>query len=130
MRICRQYKFCKVLTRICLKSKDPKERTDANGLKKNIEKFDFIVFIVIWERLLLTINAASRTLQSVEIDLSAATRLLSMAFGELTYMRDSWETLLTTAQAISAKWKITPEIGVVRHKRTKKFFDELHSDEL
>ena len=50
----------------------------------SMEKFEFIVFIVIWERLLLTFNSASRTLQTVEIDLSAATTLLSMALGELT----------------------------------------------
>ena len=54
-----------------------------------MEKFEFIVFIVIWERLLLTFNSASRTLQTVEIDLSAATTLLSMALGELAYIRDS-----------------------------------------
>ena len=119
----------KVLTRICLESKDSKERSDATGLKHNMEKFEFILFIIIWERLLLTINSASRALQSVEIDLSAATRLLSMAFDELAFMRDSWETIITTAKTISAIWKIAPQFHVVRKRRTKKFFDELNSDE-
>ena len=32
-----------------------------------MKKFEFIVFIIIWERLLLIINCASRVLQSVEI---------------------------------------------------------------
>jgi hypothetical protein len=94
-----------------------------------MEKFEVILFIIIWEQLLLTINSASRALQSVEIDLSAATRLLSMAFDELAFMRDSWETIITTAKTISAIWKIAPQFHVVRKRRTKKFFDELNSDE-
>jgi hypothetical protein len=60
----------KVLTRICLKSNDVKERTDASSLKCNMDKFEFIVFIIIWERLLLAINSASSALQAVNTDLS------------------------------------------------------------
>ena len=79
--------------------------------------------------MLLTINSASRALQSVEIDLSAATILLSMAFDELAFICDSWETIITTAKTISVNWKNEPQFHVLRKRRTKKFFDELNSDE-
>ena len=74
----------KVFTRISLESKDIYRTDKPVSSPLSMEKFEFIVFIVIWERLLLTFNSASRTLQTVEIDLSAATTLLSMALGELT----------------------------------------------
>jgi hypothetical protein len=112
-----------------LESKDAKERSDASGLKRSMEKFEFIVFIVIWERLLLAINSASSALQAVETDLSCATWLLSMAFGEVTYMRNSWESIITTAGAMSAVWKIPPQFYVGRKRRRMKFFDELSNDE-
>jgi len=38
-------------------------------LKHDMEKYEFIVFIIIWERLLLAINSASCALQAVEVDL-------------------------------------------------------------
>ena len=37
----------KVLMRIILTSKDSKERADATALKKNIDNFNFIVYIII-----------------------------------------------------------------------------------
>ena len=42
-----------------------------------------------------------------------------MAFGELTDMRDSWESIITKARAISGIWKITPKFSVVRNRRTR-----------
>ena len=43
-------------------------------------------------------------------------------------MRDSWDTIITTAEAIATIWKITPKFTVARKRYTKKFFDELNSD--
>jgi len=59
----------KVLARICLESKDANERSDARTLKHNMDKYEFIVFIIIWERLLLVINSASGAHQALEVDL-------------------------------------------------------------
>ena len=41
----------------------------------------------------LTVSA-SCALQAVEVDLSSATRLLSMALGKLRYIRASWESTI------------------------------------
>ena len=44
-------------------------------------------------------------------------------------MRDSWDTIITTAEATATIWKITPKFTVARKRYTKKFFDELNSDD-
>ena len=85
----------KVITRISLESKDPKERSEAISLKKNLENFEFIVFVVIWERILSSLNKASLQLQSVQIDMSVAVRLLSMAADDMRKLRNSWESVLS-----------------------------------
>ena len=79
----------KVMCQIILLSKNKKERDDACALKKKMESFEFVVFIVLWERVLNCINKASLELQSKAMDLSRASRLLSMAHGEMTYLRNS-----------------------------------------
>lgn len=94
-----------------------------------MEKFEFIVFIVIWERLLIAIHKASQELQSVQMDLSVAVRLLSMAVGELQYLRNSWTSVTVTATALAAEWGVSCQFTQQRVKRTKKFFDELASDQ-
>ena len=99
----------KVLMRIILTSKDSKERADATALKKNIDNFNFIVCIIIWERILTSLHRVSQKLQAINTDLSASVRLLSAAHGELQYLRDSWDSVLLSATAMSSSWGIKPE---------------------
>ncbi|CAB3994722.1 zinc finger MYM-type 1-like [Paramuricea clavata] len=73
----------KRLTVISLTSKDKKERDEAVGIKKNIAKIDFIINLVLWERILSCTNSTSKELQSKSVDLSAASRLLSISLSEL-----------------------------------------------
>lgn len=70
----------KRLTVISLTNKDKKERDEAVGIKKNIAKIDFIINRVLWERILSCTNSTSKELQSKSVDLSAASRLLSIKF--------------------------------------------------
>jgi len=118
----------KVLMRIILTSKDSKERADATALKKNIDSFNFVVCIIIWERILTSLHRISQKLQATNTDLSASVRLLSAAHGELQYLRDSWDSVLLSANAMSSFWRIKAEFTDKRQRRTKKFHDELSSD--
>ena len=59
-----------------------------------MENFKFLLFLVIWEQILIPMNKASKALQQKEIDLLASTHLLSMAYGELQNLRDSWDSLM------------------------------------
>ncbi|CAB4034554.1 Hypothetical predicted protein, partial [Paramuricea clavata] len=69
----------RVLTRLSLTSTNKAEREDAKQLKNKIDKLEFVIFIVMWERVLRAINSASKELQSQKIDLSVASRLLNCA---------------------------------------------------
>ena len=98
----------KVLTKISLTSDNSKERAIAVGLRKKMESYEFIVFIVFWERVLRAFNNTSRELQSPKMDLSAASRLLNITKNELQHLRDNYQSVLDTASAIALSWNITP----------------------
>jgi len=53
----------KVLSRISLESTNSKESSGASGLRKRMGTYEFIVSVVVWERVLVTINKASVELQ-------------------------------------------------------------------
>ncbi len=119
----------KVLCKISLTSNSTKERADANGLRKKIETFEFLVFLVFWERLLLVIDRASRELQSSEMDLGRAAILLRMAMKDLEFLRSDWKSITLTASAIAINWKVEARFVEKRAWKIKKFYDELSNDE-
>ncbi|CAB3998108.1 zinc finger MYM-type 1-like [Paramuricea clavata] len=67
-------------------------------------------------------------LQSKSVDLSAASRLLSISLSELRYLRNSWESVRMIANALAASWGIPIEFEKRRKRGVKQFFDELASD--
>ena len=83
-----------MLTRIVLTSKENKERSEAYGLKKTIETFDFIVCIVMWACILTSLLIVSQKLQTINNDLSISVRLFSAARDDLLYVRGSWKNIL------------------------------------
>ena len=105
------------MTKLSLKSGDSKERVIATGLRKKMESYEFIVFIVFWERILRAFNNTSRELQSPKMDLSAASRLLNITKKELQNLRDNYQSVLDTASAIALSWNITPSF-----KHSRRYF--------
>ena len=73
-----------------------------------MESFKFIVFIVVWERVLRAFDKTSRELQSPKMDLSSAFRLLNCTPNELQHLRDNYVSVLDTAAAIALSWNIKP----------------------
>ena len=73
----------KVLTRISLTSDKTSERNTASKLRKDLDLFEFVMFIVLWEIILRAFNSSSKELQSPKMDLSAACRLLNCTKNEL-----------------------------------------------
>ena len=116
------------LTRLSLTSTNKAERDDAKTLKNKIDKLEFVIFIVMWERVLRAINNASRELQSQKIDLSAASRLLNCALSELVILRSSWNSVLLTATALAQSWSSSVTFENKRNRKTKRFFNELSTD--
>ena len=79
----------KALTRISLTSEKTHERYTAVELRKDLDSFEFVVFIVLWERIPRAFNSLSKALQSPRMDLSGACRLLNCTKNELQYIREN-----------------------------------------
>ena len=93
----------KVLTRISLTSDKTSERNTASKLRKDLDLFEFVMFIVLWEIILRAFNSSSKELQSPKMDLSAACRMLNCTENELQHIRESWDSVVETATAISVR---------------------------
>ncbi|CAB4036455.1 Hypothetical predicted protein, partial [Paramuricea clavata] len=118
----------RVLTRLSLTYTNKAEREDAKQLKNKIDKLEFVIFIVMWERVLRAINSASKELQSQKINLSVASRLLNCALSEHVILRSFWNSVLLTATALAQFWSSSVTFENKRNRKTKRFFDELSTD--
>ena len=78
----------KVLTRLILMS-EKKKRDDAKSLKEKMDSFEFVLFIVMWERILRAMNSTSKELQSPKLDLSVASRLMNCSISGIELLRNS-----------------------------------------
>ena len=96
----------KVLTRISLTSDKTSERNTASTLRKDLNLFEFVMFIVLWERILRAFNSSSKELQSLKMNLSAAYVLLNFTKNELQHIRENWDSVVETATAISRSWNV------------------------
>ena len=119
----------KILTRLAMTSTKKKERDDAKFLKEKMDSYEFILFIVIWERILRAINSTSKELQSPKLDFSIASRLLSCTVSELEILRGSWDSVRKTASALAESWSSSLTFTQRRRRRVKRLFDEWSEDE-
>ena len=53
----------KVLSKIVLTTEDKKERDKTRSLRQKLENFKFLLLLIIWESILITMNKASIALQ-------------------------------------------------------------------
>ena len=91
---------------ISLTSEKTHERNTAVKLRKYLDSFEFVVFIVLWERILRAFNSSSKEPQSPRMDLSGDCRLLNCTKNQLQYTRENWDAIVETATAISRSWNI------------------------
>ena len=105
----------KVLTRISLTSEKTNERNTAANLRRNMDSFELVVFIVLWERILRAFDSSSREFQSPKINLSAACRLLNCTKNVLQYSRENWDSVLGTDTAISRSWNVNATFSAQNH---------------
>ena len=119
----------KVLIRLILTSEKKKERDDAKSLKEKMDSFEFILFIVMWERILRAMNSTSKELQSPKLDLSVASRLMNCSISDIELRRNSWESVKMAASALTGSWCSSLEFTQKRNRKVKRFFDELSCDD-
>ena len=90
----------KVLTRLTLTSEKKKEMNDAKNLKEEMDSFEFVLFIVMWERILRAMDSTSKELMSPKLGLSVASRLMNCSISEIELLQNSWESVKMKASAL------------------------------
>ncbi len=120
----------KALLKISLISKDKDTRSDAEALYKHMNRFEFLTFLVMECKILEMTNLVSKQLQSKNIDLSYASKLLKIAFENIKELRNIFEKVVKETKVLAVSWKIDAEFQKKIPKRTKSFFDELSAHEI
>jgi len=119
----------KALSRIILTSKSKNERNEANALKKYMETFEFILNVIIQNKILNIIDIVSKCLQNINIDIEKASELLSNSLCNLENLRNQFDEIKSEAITIAEKWGINTSFSKIRNRQTKNFFDELCADQ-
>ncbi|XP_028417041.1 zinc finger MYM-type protein 1-like [Dendronephthya gigantea] len=118
-----------VLDNLKRKGKDNvKEREEAASLHLKLNKFEFVVMLIIWEKLLAAIQIASANLQSNKIDLSRSAKELERAMRKISGMRDKWDAIKMEAVKFALKVGVSCTFAFKRVRRVPRFYDEFASD--
>lgn len=118
----------KALTKVILCSSKLDERNEAEGIKKQIENYNFICTLVFQCKILQIINLTSKILQSKSVDLDNASNSLKNCYEQLKEYRCNFNDLLEEANIVAKSWSISTEFQNKRRKVVKRYFDELCTD--
>ncbi|CAB4015560.1 zinc finger MYM-type 1-like [Paramuricea clavata] len=111
------------------KGKDnAKERDKAGNLHRQMNRFEFVIMLIIWEKLLTAIQIASADLQLMKLDLCKAAKELERALCKVKGMRDKWNTIKMEAVKFALKVDVSFTFTFKRVGRVPRFFDEFASD--
>ena len=94
---------------------DPKCRSEALGLAKNMKDFQFLVTLVVWYDLLSQVNIASKMLQSCDMELDAAVSVLQKTVEFMTHYKDNG-----LASALIAAKELADELQMAEADKTFK----------
>ena len=110
------------------KEKDnAKERDEAGNLHRKMSKFEFVIMLIIWEKILTAIQIASADLQSVKMDLSKAAKELERALAKVKGMRDKWNSIKMEAVKFALRVGVSFTFTFKRKGGVPRFFDEFAS---
>src|SRR5678816_1474889 len=102
-------------------SKKSSERNEALGLRKQLENFEFILCLVLQSKVLESINAVSKILQSPNTDLQKATYLLGQAKSNLCELRHKFKDVVRKTTELAHYWNIEVKITSRRQIQLKSF---------
>ncbi|XP_042441417.1 zinc finger MYM-type protein 1 [Zingiber officinale] len=113
-------------------TEDPKTKSEAESLALyELEKFEFLLGVVIWYKLLFAINTVSKFLQSENMDIDAAIKLLQGIIIFLEEYRESgFDKAMVEAKEMATEMGIEAVFREKRVVRRKKQFDESSSTEI
>ena len=106
-----------------------KERDEAGNLHRKMNRFEFVIMLIIWEKLLTAIQIASADLQSMKMDLCKAAKELERALQcKVKGIRDKWNTIKMEAVKFALKVGVSFTFTFKRVGRVPRLFDEFASD--
>jgi len=112
-------------------SKDTSQRPatiyEAVALSKKIENLEFTFMLVLWTPILETFDMTSKSLQSVDIDLSSVVVLYKSLELYVSELRNNFDILLNEAMCICKKNIFSNKSK--RQSRRTVFFDESNAEE-
>jgi len=119
----------RTLTHLKFTGDRPAIRNEAGQILGNLTKMDFILPLFLWEKILRSVRAVSKLLQSKTVDLSVAVQLLESAVQTVASLRGEFEQMCQEARIFAAKWQVDAPFHDKRKRTVKKFIDELANDE-
>jgi uncharacterized protein YdiU (UPF0061 family) len=119
----------KILTKLSLTAVKADARQQASTLKKSISKFEFVFLLIIWEKILRHVRIVSKLMQAKDADLSLVTELLMTTDQHFRDMRVSFTSLHDEAKTYAEKYGVMSYLQDTRDRKTKRFHEELASDE-
>ncbi|XP_075507368.1 uncharacterized protein LOC142544189 [Primulina tabacum] len=113
-------------------SEDPKTKSEAESLALyELENFEFLLGVVIWYKLLHAINTVSKFLQSENMDIDVAIKLLQgiVLFLE-EFREDGYDKDMVKAKEMACEMGIEAVFREKRVIRRKKQFGESNNEEV
>jgi len=89
----------KALTKVILRSSKVDEQNEAEGIKKQIENYNFICNLVFQCKILQIINLTFKIIQSKSVDLNSASNLLKNCYEQLKEYRCNFNDLLEVGRS-------------------------------
>lgn len=94
---------------------DPKSISEAQSLVSALENFEFLFGLVIWDRILFTINKVSKRLQSKIVSMDTTLKHIE---GVISYFKkfrdDGFTTCMDGAKTLASKMEIEPKFATKR----------------
>ena len=108
---------------------DEKNQTkrEASALVAKLDTLESAMMTILWDRILGRFKATSDKLQTRDIDLATAVRLLQSLLSYVSTLRDQFTDLEESARPVSATQDYQYDIS--RRRKRKRFADESDDDE-
>ena len=112
-------------------SKDePKINSEAESLSKSIEKFEFLLGMVVWHDILFYVDMVSKKLQSKSTTIDTTIKQIEDAVKYFEKYRDEgFVSSMNTARSLASDMSVKPKFPTKRHILQKKQFDECDHEE-
>ena len=124
---------CKALDALCKyaeEKQDGKTLSEAKSLRSNIEKWSFILSVIIWHEVLNQLNKTSKLLQKSDIAISVLQLEISASLSFLQDFREAgYDSVVSEAKGIAESLRIKPAFpSNTRHRKRALFAYETRNE--